>query len=71
MMGEEVVAAIAADERQARDWALVLHGQDRRRLVQRARGYRATIKSGAVVFEHGVATGALSGRLLRGPQAAA
>ena len=41
-----------------------------RRLVQRARGYRATVKSGAVVFEDGVATGALPGRLLRGSQAA-
>jgi N-acyl-D-amino-acid deacylase len=41
-----------------------------RRLVQRARGYRATVKAGAVVFEDGVATGALPGRLLRGPQPA-
>jgi len=41
-----------------------------RRLVQRARGYRATIKNGATVFEDGVATGALPGRLLRGARAA-
>ena len=41
-----------------------------RRLVQRARGYRATIKSGATVFEDGVATGALPGRLVRGANAA-
>jgi len=41
-----------------------------RRLVQTARGYRATVKSGAVVFEDGVPTGALPGRLVRGPQAA-
>jgi N-acyl-D-amino-acid deacylase len=41
-----------------------------RRLVQRARGYRATIVSGAVVAEEGEATGALPGRLVRGPQAA-
>jgi N-acyl-D-aspartate/D-glutamate deacylase len=41
-----------------------------RRLIQRARGYRATVKSGALVFEDGVATGALPGRLLRGPKAA-
>jgi N-acyl-D-aspartate/D-glutamate deacylase len=40
-----------------------------RRLVQRARGYRATIKSGAAVFEDGVATGALPGRLVRGARA--
>ena len=39
-----------------------------RRLVQRARGYRATIVSGAVVAEGGEATGALPGRLIRGPQ---
>ena len=42
-----------------------------RRLVQRARGYRATIKSGAVVFEDGTATGTLPGRLLRGSQSPA
>jgi N-acyl-D-amino-acid deacylase len=41
-----------------------------RRLVQRARGYRATIKSGATVFEDGVATGTLPGRLIRGARAA-
>jgi N-acyl-D-amino-acid deacylase len=41
-----------------------------RRLVQRARGYRATIVRGAVVAEEGEATGALPGRLVRGPQAA-
>jgi N-acyl-D-aspartate/D-glutamate deacylase len=41
-----------------------------RRLVQRARGYRATVKRGTVVFEDGEATGALPGRLIRGPQAA-
>ena len=39
-----------------------------RRLVQRARGYQATVKRGAVVFENGEPTGALPGRLLRGPQ---
>jgi N-acyl-D-amino-acid deacylase len=39
-----------------------------KRLVQRARGYAATIKSGVVVREHDEATGALPGRLLRGPQ---
>jgi N-acyl-D-amino-acid deacylase len=45
---------------------LPAHG---RRLVQRARGYRATIVSGAVVAQDGEATGALPGRLVRGPQA--
>ncbi len=39
-----------------------------KRLVQRARGYVATIKSGAVVREHDEATGERPGRLLRGPQ---
>jgi N-acyl-D-aspartate/D-glutamate deacylase len=39
-----------------------------RRLVQRADGYAATIVSGAVVHRRGVPTGALPGRLVRGPQ---
>ena len=29
-----------------------------------------TIKSGTVIFEDGVATGAMPGKLVRGPQAA-
>jgi len=37
-----------------------------RRLVQRADGYRYTVKSGQVTFENGVATGALPGSLVRG-----
>lgn len=37
-----------------------------KRLVQRADGYRLTIKSGVVTFEDGTPTGALPGRLLRG-----
>ncbi len=41
-----------------------------RRLVQRARGYRATVKRGVVTYEDGVATGALPGVLLRGSQPA-
>jgi N-acyl-D-amino-acid deacylase len=36
-----------------------------RRLVQRARGYRATVCAGAVSFEDGEPTGALPGRLVR------
>jgi N-acyl-D-amino-acid deacylase len=39
-----------------------------RRLVQRASGYRSTIKSGVVTFDDGEHTGALPGRLLRGDQ---
>jgi N-acyl-D-amino-acid deacylase len=39
-----------------------------RRLVQRARGYVATVKAGTVVREHGEDTGERPGRLLRGPQ---
>ncbi len=37
-----------------------------RRLFQGARGYRATVVGGKVVYENGEATGALPGRLLRG-----
>jgi N-acyl-D-aspartate/D-glutamate deacylase len=42
-----------------------------RRLVQRASGYRATLVAGEVVQQDGEPTGALPGRLVRGPQAAA
>jgi len=41
-----------------------------RRLVQRADGYVATIAAGQVTYEQGEPTGALPGRLVRGPQAA-
>jgi N-acyl-D-aspartate/D-glutamate deacylase len=41
-----------------------------RRLVQRADGYVATIAAGQVTYEQGEPTGALPGRLIRGPQAA-
>ena len=41
-----------------------------KRLIQRARGYVATVKSGTVVREHDQATGERPGRLLRGPQPA-
>ena len=40
-----------------------------KRLIQRGRGYVATIKSGTVVREHDETTGERPGRLLRGPQA--
>lgn len=39
-----------------------------RRLVQRSEGYAATILSGRVVHRDGEATGALPGRLVRGPR---
>jgi N-acyl-D-amino-acid deacylase len=39
---------------------------DGKRLIQKAQGYIATIKRGEVTFAHGVATGAMPGRLLRG-----
>jgi len=39
-----------------------------RRLVQRVRGYRATVKRGTVTWEDGEPTRALPGRLVRGPQ---
>jgi N-acyl-D-aspartate/D-glutamate deacylase len=38
--------------------------------VQRADGYVATIAAGQVTYEQGEPTGALPGRLVRGPQAA-
>jgi N-acyl-D-aspartate/D-glutamate deacylase len=41
-----------------------------KRLIQRARGYEATLVSGRVTFRDGEPTGALPGRLVRGPQAA-
>ena len=39
-----------------------------KRLLQRAEGYRYTIKSGQITFEDGQDTGALPGRLVRGAQ---
>ena len=42
-----------------------------KRLVQKAEGYVATVLSGAVTYREGEATGALPGRLVRGPQRAA
>jgi N-acyl-D-aspartate/D-glutamate deacylase len=41
-----------------------------KRLLQKADGYVATIKSGAVTFRDGVLQGARPGRVIRGPQAA-
>ena len=46
-------------------WDLPAGGK---RLLQKARGYRATIVSGAVTYRDGEATGALPGKLVRGPQ---
>ncbi len=43
---------------------------DGKRLVQKADGYRMTIKAGQPTFENGEATGALPGRLIRGAQPA-
>ena len=42
-----------------------------KRLLQDVYGYDATIVSGQVTYRGGVATGALPGKLVRGPQAAA
>ena len=39
-----------------------------KRRLQRARGYEATVVSGAVVYRNGEPTGALPGRLVRGAQ---
>ena len=41
-----------------------------KRLLQGASGYDATIVSGQVIYRHGEATGALPGKLVRGPQGA-
>ena len=41
-----------------------------KRLLQRASGYDATVVSGEVIYRGGQATGALPGKLVRGPQAA-
>ena len=41
-----------------------------KRLVQSADGYVATMVAGQVTYEHGEASSALPGRLVRGPQAA-
>ena len=41
-----------------------------RRLIQKVDGYRYTVCSGEVTFEDGQPTGALPGRLVRGPQEA-
>jgi N-acyl-D-aspartate/D-glutamate deacylase len=40
-----------------------------KRLVQRARGFSATVVNGEIVLRDGKPTGALPGRLLRGPLA--
>lgn len=42
-----------------------------RRFVQRADGYRHTIVSGEITFEDGAPTGAMPGKIVRGPQRAA
>jgi N-acyl-D-amino-acid deacylase len=39
-----------------------------KRLLQKADGYVATIKSGEVTFREGQMTGALPGGVIRGPQ---
>jgi N-acyl-D-aspartate/D-glutamate deacylase len=41
-----------------------------KRLVQKIDGYRYTVQSGEVTFEDGKPTGALPGKLIRGPQPA-
>ena len=41
-----------------------------RRLMQKVHGYDATVVGGRVTYRQGTATGVLSGRLVRGPQAA-
>ena len=43
---------------------------DGRRLIQKVDGYRFTICSGEIIYEDGEPTGALPGKLVRGPQEA-
>ncbi|HEY6982933.1 N-acyl-D-amino-acid deacylase family protein [Reyranella sp.] len=52
-------------EAPAMKWDLPAGGK---RLLQRATGYRATIVSGSVTYRDGEPTGALPGKLVRGPQ---
>jgi N-acyl-D-aspartate/D-glutamate deacylase len=40
-----------------------------RRLMQKVKGYEATIVSGAVTYRNGEATGALPGRMVKGQRA--
>ena len=42
-----------------------------KRLLQSASGYVATLVSGKIIYRNGVATGALPGAVVRGPQRAA
>ena len=41
-----------------------------KRLVQEVEGYKYTVQTGEVTWENGKATGAMPGRLIRGPQSA-
>ncbi len=41
-----------------------------KRLIQKVDGYRYTICSGEVIYQDGTPTGALPGKLVRGPQRA-
>ena len=41
-----------------------------RRLIQKIEGYKATVQSGQITYQDGEPTGALPGKLLRGPQPA-
>jgi N-acyl-D-aspartate/D-glutamate deacylase len=52
---------------QAPEMAFDLPAQGRR-MIQRAQGYVATIVSGEVTWRDGEATGAMPGKLIRGPQ---
>jgi N-acyl-D-aspartate/D-glutamate deacylase len=53
-----------------RPWLAFDLPADGKRLLQKADGYVATIKSGEVTFENGKWTGAAPGGLIRGPQRA-
>jgi len=40
-----------------------------RRFIQKADGYRYTVASGEVIYQDGAPTGAMPGKVIRGPQA--
>jgi N-acyl-D-amino-acid deacylase len=52
---------------QPTEWAQDLPANGRR-LLQFARGYDATVASGVITHRHDTATGAMPGKLVRGPQ---
>ena len=66
--GPPIARALLLDD-EAFSWELVYDlPAGGRRLIQKATGYDTTIVSGQPVYSDGEATGALPGKLIRGPQ---